>query len=131
MKFVTKEFTIELLKENIISQKVNADCTELTIEGAIEATAKTSELAAMDNKLTKMITYIAPFYVKKEVINHLAGSLPESISSIATVCPGYISKYVASIAVKIYHRLHKGNGNQTEIKIFMKEDKAIEWLISK
>lgn len=131
MQFITKDFTITLLKENIISLKVNADCTELTMEGAIQAMDKMGELTATERKPTKGIIYIAPFYVKKEILNYSTEFLPKPIAFVALVSPGYIAKYVGSIIIKIYYRFHKDDENQTEIKIFMKEDKAMEWLSSK
>lgn len=130
MQFITKDFTVNLLKENIISLKVNDDCTEITMEGAVQVMDKMGELTDTESKPTKMITYIAPFYVKKEILNYSTEHLPKPIAFVALVAPGYIAKYVGSIIIKIYQRFHKEDENQTEIKIFMKEDKAMEWLLS-
>ncbi|CAA6830009.1 MAG: Unknown protein [uncultured Aureispira sp.] len=130
MKFITKEFTIELLKDNIVTYKVNDGCTELTFEGATQAVEKINLLVALDDKPTKIISYLAPFYVKKELMNYLTTSIPESIEFIALVCPGYISKYVASIAIKMHKRFYQNEDDLTEIQIFLKKDKAVEWLVS-
>lgn len=130
MKFVTKEFTLELLEKNIISHKVNLNCTRLTLEGAIEVIEQIKDLIPIDSKPTKLLTYVAPFYVKKQIVKLFISSIPIPISCIALVCPGYISKYVAGLAIKMHKRFNKEDHDQTQIQIFIKEDEAIEWLTS-
>lgn len=75
--------------------------------------------------------YVASFYVKKEVMKHIVSSRFKSINFTALVCPGYISKYVASVAVKMYQRFYKEEDDLSEIRIFIEEKKAIEWLNSR
>jgi hypothetical protein len=130
MKFVTKQMTFEILKENIITMKVNEGCTEFTLEGIQEINAKLKELVVMDNKPTKVIIYIGAFYVKKEMLKELTGVLPSAILFVGVICPGYITKYVASIAIKMYDRFYRGDNDETLIKTFTAEDKAMEWTCS-
>jgi hypothetical protein len=127
MKVVTKQMTFELIKENIITIKVNEDCTEFTLEGIQEIKAKLKELVVMDNKPTKVIIYIGAFYVKKEMLKKLTGILPKEILIVGVLCPGYITKYVASISIKMYNRFYSGDNDKTIIKIFTNEKKVIEW----
>jgi hypothetical protein len=130
MKFVTKEFTIELINDSIITKKFHPDCTELTIEGMKEAIDKINVLINSNSKPKKMMMYLAPFYVKKEVMKYFINSIPTPIAFNALVCPGYIAKYVASIGVKMYNRHAKDSDHQMEIKTFLLDEKAIEWLDS-
>ena len=129
MKFVTKEFTVELIKDSIITKKVNQGCIELTIEGMKQALEKINELIDSDSSPKKMIIYLAPFYVRKDVIKYLLDAMPKPIAFTALVCPGYIAKYVASIGLKMYNRLYNPE-DQMEVKTFVQGQKAIEWLDS-
>ena len=128
MEFITKEFTIKLLDGNILAHKVNNDCTEITMEGIVQVVDKIHELIAVNNPPRKMIAHIAPFYVKKQVIKHFTTSLKNSMQFVALICPGYISKYVGSVALKIHQRFNEDD--KTVIKVFIEEDKAVEWLSS-
>lgn len=129
MKIISGEFTTELLEGNIISQKVNDDCTEITKEGAIKVVENMNKLAELKTPSTKMVSYIPSFYVKKEAIKVLTAINP-SIRFLAVIASGYISKYIASIAIKVQQRLHKDEANPLVIKIFMAEDEAMKWLYS-
>jgi hypothetical protein len=130
MKVITKQMTLELLKEKIITLKVNDGCTEFTLEGIQEIKTKLKLLVEMNNQPTKVIIYIGDFYVKKEMLKELTGILPEAILFVAVICPGFITKYVASIAIKMYDRFYSGDKDELLIKTFTVESKAMDWITS-
>jgi hypothetical protein len=108
--------------------KVNEGCTEFTMEGILEVEAKLKEWVAMDSKPTKTVMHVASFYVKKDLMKAFTGILPKEITIVALITPGYITKYITSIALKMYERFYCKD--ETIIKTFTAEDKALHWVRS-
>ncbi|BDS11752.1 hypothetical protein [Aureispira anguillae] len=129
MQYHTKEMTVTLRPDNILAVKINEGCNELTTEGTEECLQAMTKALALNDHPKAMIFWMAPFYVKKEVIKSYSTSEFDEVA-VALVCHSYISKFVASVALKMRERFTSSEhtNQNAPIKVFLKEEEAFEWL---
>lgn len=129
MKLVTRDVSFELLEEDIIIMKLNDNCSNLRIKGAIEAIEKLNEIASVTNGPKAILSYLVPFYTQKEVLKYYRDTaLHDSIIATALIASGIVSKFMVSIMIKMRERFFSGANSNVEVKVFSNEEEAKKWL---